>query len=135
MTDNTYDTLDHRQLLPAPPGWVARRVRLDDKSNSIATDHLPVVGWAIGRDIHGGRAPIVWHIETNEIGIAAELEAAEGWSGYIDTYVYDVDALGAAPEVDEEAVRERLMGNEAYEAWSAARRESRARLVGHSPKD
>jgi hypothetical protein len=134
MTD-TYDTLDPRQILPAPPGWVARRVRLGEKTNSIETDHMPVVGWAIGAEIHGGRAPVIWNIGTDEIGIPAELEAADGWSGYIDTYLFDSDALGAAPEVDETAARERLMEAGEFEAWAAVRRQSQARLVGHSPND
>jgi hypothetical protein len=134
MTD-TYDSLDPRQIVPAPPGWVARCVRLSEKTNSIEAGHLPVVGWAIGAEIHGGRAPVIWHVATGEIGIPAELEAADGWEGYIDTYLFDPDALGAAPEVDEEAARKRLMSAEDFETWLGARRQSHARLVGHSPND
>jgi hypothetical protein len=134
MTD-TYDSLDHRQILAAPPGWVARRVRLSEKGGGIETDHLPVVGWAIGRDIHGGRAPVVWNIAAGEIGIPAELEAAQDWDGFIDTYLFDPDALGSAPEPDEEAARRRLMEAGEFESWVAARRQSKARLIGHSPND
>jgi hypothetical protein len=132
---DTYDTLDPRQILSAPPGWVARRLHLDERTNSIETDYLPVVGWAIGAEIHGGRAPVIWNIGAQEIGIPAELEAADDWSGFLDTYLFDPDALGAAPEVDETAARERLMGDGDFQAWVAERRQSRARLVGHSPTD
>jgi hypothetical protein len=134
MTD-TYDTLDPRQILPAPPGWVARRLRLSAKTNSIEADHLPVVGWAVGAEIHGGRAPVVWNIATGEIGIPAELEAADDWAGFIETYLFDPDALGAAPEADETAARKRLMDDADFQAWSAERQQFRARLVGHSPAD
>jgi hypothetical protein len=129
------DSLDSRQIIPAPPGWVARRLRLNEKTNSIDTDYLPVVAWAIGAETHGDRAPIIWDIGAHEIGIPAELEAADGWTGVIDTYCFDADALGAPPEVDEEAARHRLMDEGDFEVWVAERRQSRARLVGHSPTD
>jgi hypothetical protein len=132
---DTYGTLDPRQTIPAPPGWVARRLRLNEKNKGIEVDYLPVVAWAVGTEIHGGREPIVWNIGAGEIGIPAELEHADDWTGFIDTYLFDPVLLDTSPDVDESAARKRLMDPDDFKAFEDGRRQNQARLVGHAPTD
>jgi hypothetical protein len=123
------DMLDSTQILTAPPGWVARRIRIDEKTGSVDTDYLPVVGWAVGSKMDD-RAPVVWNVATHQIGIPAELEAAADWAGYIDTYLFDADALDLPPDVEEAVARERLMQPDDFKAWEHQRALSRQRLIG-----
>lgn len=75
-------------VIPAAPGWVARRPWFNPDTDAVESQYFAVIGWSVDEDGHG--EPLI--------------HGAEG--GDIDAVFFEPSLMPVEPSIDKAAIRE-----------------------------